>query len=290
MPDFVGIDYLKIFPFLGAAFVLLFIYKVVHDRLTPFDDYAEMERGNAAAALTRNGAYLGVLVAMSGSLIMSDQSYINDLLMFLLDGVVAIAVFTVASHVFDWIIVFRVNNSEQIQQGNLAVALVEACAYMSLGLIMSASFSGEGAGLVTGLLSAVLFSLIGLGTLSAIYLVYAVYWRRHHGAHRIDDEVGAGHMDAAVDCGSLLLAMSITLWFSISGNFTGWANDIKSYAVASGASVIAVAISRVFARILLSRHTDPFIEGSSSGNVAKSTTIGMVSIGIGFVVGLVTFM
>lgn len=289
MPDFVGIDYLKIFPYLGAAFVLLFVYKVIHDRLTPFDDYAEMERGNAAAALTRNGAYLGVLVAMSGSLIMSDQSYVNDLLMFLLDGVVAVAVFTVASHVFDWIIVFRVSNYAQIQQGNLAVALVEACAYTALGIIMSASFSGEGAGLVTGLLSAVLFSAIGVATLSAIYWTYAVYWGRRN-ARRIDDEVGAGHMKAAIDCGSLLLAMSITLWFSISGDFNGWANDIKSYVVAAGASVIAVAISRVFARILLSRHTDPFTEDGSGGNVAKSTTIGMVSIGTAFVVGLVTFM
>jgi uncharacterized membrane protein YjfL (UPF0719 family) len=276
--------FVGIVPYIAAAFVLLFIFKLVHDLITPFKDHEELVRGNAAAGINRGGAYLGFLIAASGSLILSEHTYLVDLGMFMLDGVVAVVVFALAYYAFDHVILWKVNNSEAIQQGNKAVAVLEACAYVALGLIMSASFSGGGQSVLMGLASAVLFSAIGLGTLMAVYVMYDVL-RRLFGSYNIDKRVGQGSMTAAIDAGTLLLAVSITLWFSISGDFTGWGSDLLSYAVAAAASIVAVSMGRVIALMTLARGLQ-----RSDDNVARASIVGFVSIGIGFLAGLVTFV
>src|SRR5690606_30843204 len=137
-------------------------FRVVHDKLTSFDDNAEIARGNSAAALNRVGIYLGAIIATTGSLIGSPDSYYTNLGMFALDGVLALVVFGLARKVLDWLILPAVNNDAEIKGGNLAVAFAEACGYVGLGLVLCSAFSGDGAGLVEGLLSAVVFSFLGL--------------------------------------------------------------------------------------------------------------------------------
>jgi len=271
------------------ALVLLLVYKAIHDLITPFDDSEELKHGNWAAAFTRNGAYLGVVVAASGSLIRSDSySFGMNLLIFALDGFIAIIVFTAACYAFDWIIIRHINNAELIQQGNVAVGVIEASAYLSLGLIVSASFSGSGQSLIAGLVSAVVFSVVGVITLVVIYAAYCALWRRF--SCDIDALVGQGDLAAAIDAGSLLLAMSITLWFSISGDFTGWGNDFLSYGLALTSSTLVVPLGRLLASKLLAHGLSTSKAGFYHGNVAKSLTVGLVSIGMGFVAGLVTFI
>lgn len=278
-----------ILPHLLLAFlVLLPLFKWVHDKITPIDDDVALKAGNAAAGINRGGAYAGFLIAMSGSLILSEEpSYLHDLLMFLLDGVIALGVFAVAHYAFDWIILKKVNNASAILDGNVAVAFVELCAYLSLGLIMSASFSGGGQDIVMGVASAILFSAIGLATLMGVYAVYNVGWRLRR--CDVDKQIGDGNVAAAIDAGSLMLAMSITLWFSIAGDFTGWANDIVSFAVAALSSILAVSIGRGLAVAMLVRGFGSTKGGLHHGNVAKSAIVGLSAIGAGLVAGLVTF-
>lgn len=243
-----------ILPYLLIAFGLLLpLFKLVHDWITPIDDDQALKDGNPAAGTNRGGAYLGFLVAMSGSLILSEESsYLRDLTMFLLDGFIALGVFAVAHYVFDWTMLKKVNNARSILAGNGAVARAELCAYVSLGLIMSASFSGGGQGVLAGMANAILFSAIGIAVLVGVYTVYDILWRWRENCD-IDKQIGDGNMAAATDAGSLMLAMSITLWFSISGDFTGWWNDIASFAVAALSSVLAVSIGRGLAVLVLTR-------------------------------------
>ena len=278
-----------ILPYLLVAFALLLAFKAVHDWITPIDDNEALKEGNVAAGINRGGAYLGFLVAMSGSLILSKEGYLTDLGMFLLDGVIALAVFAAAHYAFDWIILKKVNNATAIRGGNVAVAVVELCAYLALGLITSASFSGGGQGLLAGMASAILFSAIGLATLVTVYAVYVTVWQWRVGCD-IDMQVGANNYAAALDAGSLLVAISITLWFSISGDFTGWGTDLLSYAVAAASSVVAVSIARGLAVKVLARGLPVTKDGAHHGNAAKSAIVGLASIGAGLIAGLVTFV
>lgn len=277
-----------ILPYLAVAFALLFAFKVLHDWITPIDDDREVRHGNIAAGINRGAAYLGFLVAMSGSLIQSEQNYWDDLGMFALDGVIAFGVFAAGHYAFDWVILKKVNNATAIRGGNVAVAVTELCAYLALGLVTSASFSGGGQGLWAGMASAVVFSFVGLATLVAVYAVYMVAWRNRRG-YDIDSLIAQGNTAAALDAGSLLFAISVTLWFSISGDFTGWGEDLLSYAVAAVSSIVAVSIARGLAILLLARGLSVTGRGHHS-NAAKSAIVGLVSVGAGLVAGLVTFV
>ncbi|HEX6258516.1 MAG TPA: DUF350 domain-containing protein [Candidatus Saccharimonadales bacterium] len=269
-----------------ASLILLFIYRLIHDRITPFDDREQLKWGNAAAAVNRSAAYLGVMLAASGSLIKSDRpSYGDGLMMFMIDGLLAIVVFTAATYAFDWIIVRHVNNTKLIAEGNLAVAVLEACSYMSLGIIVSASFSGSGQELLPGLLSAVLFSAVGVVTLVVIYAAYCAFWRLALGCD-IDNRVGQGSLPAAFDAGLLLLAMSVTLWFSISGDFSGWGTDLLSYAISLAQCTLVVPAGRVLTALVLTWRLTHSSRGVYHENLAVSLTVGLVGIGIGFITGI----
>jgi len=105
----------------------------------------------------------------------------------------------------------------------------------------------------------------------------------------VDTLIAQGNMAAALDAGSLLFSVSVTLWFSISGDFTGWGEDLASYAVAAVSSIVAVSIARGLAVLLLARGLS-VTGGGYHGNVAKSAIVGLVSVGAGLVAGLVTFV
>lgn len=282
-----GMGFIGILPFVAVASVLWVIYKTIHDRLTHYDDKAELSAGNTAAGLARAGAYLGVGIAASGSLIGSEEPFWFDLLMFLIDGLVAIGVFTVASFVLDAVILRKIRNADHIVAGNMAVAVLEASALVSLGIIMSAAFSGGGQNILAGLGSAVLYSFIGLATIALIYLAFCGLYRLVHKCV-VEKEIKQNNVGLASEAGGVLLGMSITLWFSISGDFTGWLNDFVSYAIAAGSSVLAVGVAWFLSGRLLTG-VPSVKDGTHLGNVAIGVIKMFALMGFGLIAGLVTF-
>lgn len=276
-------------PFLGIAAVLMLIFRVVFDKLTPYNDRQVAKSGNKAARLTRRGAYLGYIVAIAGSLIMSKQPYKADLMMFALDGVVALAVFVVMYFAADLVILQRINNATEIEKGNVAVATVEFCAYLALGVVMNASFAGGGdRSVASGMLNAALFSAVGLLTVMAVYTVYTIGWSLR--GCGLDNQVRLGNRAAAVEAGSLLVAVSVALWGSIIGDFTGWANDLKTYAIAMIYGVVAVSTGRLFASLVLTRNMGRTRRGKHHGSMRKAKIVGLTSIVCGLAVCVLMVM
>lgn len=285
-----GKGFVEPLPYLVALAALLLLYKVLHDWITPYNDRQLLVEGNKAVAITRAGAYLGVAIATIGSLISGDeQPYWLNVGTFVIDGIIAIVVMTTAVFLFDRVIIRKVKNSERIVEGNVAVGLMEACAYISMGLITSASFSGGGQPFLAGILSAVLFSFVGMATLAVIYLAYCLFWKRFKQCD-VDDQIGRGNLAAAIDAGTLLIAMSITLWFSISGDFTGWDSDLGSYVLAVLSSTLVVPVGRVAVSKLLAHGLQMTTCDGHHQSIGRSLIIGFVSIAIGLMLGLIQFM
>jgi uncharacterized membrane protein YjfL (UPF0719 family) len=300
-------------PFVAMTFVIVGLAKLVFDWRTPFDDTEQLDLNNHAASWTRGGAYLGIMLATLGSLLTHDVDYWARLGLFLLDGVWAILVFTVASIIFDLVILRRANNCDEIVRGNLAVGVIECFAYTGLGTVMFAAFAGQDRqvpgeafnmwSFLEGQLSGLVFSFLGLFTVVAAYWVYTrVMYLRSGRSFHIDRAIHGGDLAAAIDAGSFLLAISVTLWFSIYGPFNGWLNDVVSYFVAALAAVIAVAAGSLVARPLLlndfgerkrhdrSARSDLLIRSTPVGNAALAIKVACVRVGIGFLVGLLTFV
>lgn len=285
----ISIGLVGILPHLATGLLLLFAYRLIHDWITPFNDKEQLQGGNIAASLSRGGAYLGILIAQVGSLFHKEGNYWLELGMFVADGVIATVMFTVAAYVLDYFILRKVNNYEQLAAGNKAAGVVECCGYVSLGIIMAAAFTGGGQEFWPGIGSAALFSAVGLMTVVTIYALYGLWWKRRAQCW-IDEEVGRGNLAAAIDAGLLMVAMSITLAFSISGDFTGWFDDIVSYAVAAVSSVVAVSIGRTASALLLAHGASKTKSGTHHSNSAKATITGLATIGAAFIAGVVTFV
>ena len=282
--------FLGVIPYLFVMLGLLVVFRLVHDRLTAFDDRYELKRGNAAAGLNRGAMYFGATIAMCGPLLGGDRAYGSDLLQFALEGVLALAIFTLASFVLDKVMLPKINNQAEIGRGNMAIAVVEAAAYIGLGFVMFCSLAGGGApSFWRDQLSGVLFGVLGLATLVAIYMTFGVGYRIFKRCS-VNDELARGNVAMAIEAGAVLLAMSLVLGFSIIGDFTGWANDIASYVIAAAAGVSAVAIAQLFTWLLFARGMTLRADGTHAANVASAAIRGGILLGLGLVAGLVTFV
>ena len=277
--EFLNNTYVGVAPFVLATFGLLVVYKLVHDRVTAYDDDAMITGGTTAAGLSRAGGYIGVVLAMAGSLINSPNSYFADLGMFALDGVVAIFVFVMASFAIDWVLLPSIDNEIEISGGNTAVGLVEAAAYTALGIIMMASFSGSGTGLIEGLVSATVFSLLGLLMLGVTYMVYN--WLMERNCQESPDlAIERGKLSAAVDSASVLLAMSFVLLASIAGDFTSWQTDLLSFFGAALIALVCVLVARFLAALLVPGGVRDSNVSITTGNVAIATIVGGVTLAL----------
>lgn len=281
MPTFI-----EALPFIGIDIAYAVLFQWVFNRLTPYNDRDVKLSGNKAARLTRQGATLGYLIAIQGTLLNHFASQTARVETFALDGVVAMAVFALMYYAVDAAVLRHVHNDVEIAKGNRAVAMVEASAYVALGLVMNASFGGGGdPTLVAGLASAALFSAIGMVTVLLVYTVYTIGWKLR--GCGLDEQVRLGNRAAAVEAGSLLLAISISLWFSIIGDFTGWVHDIVTYAEAAAYSVAAVMVGRSLVS-LLTHGLGRTKKGVHHGSMKKAVIVGMVSIACGIGMGVYT--
>ena len=279
--------FVGILPYIVAVFLLWMTYKFIHDRLTHYNDDDQIKANNEAAGLNRGGAYLGVGIAASGSLIGNDLNYLEGIMWFIVDGLAAIAVFTAASFAIDAVLLRRIRNATHIEAGNKAVATVEAAAMISLGVITCASFSGGGQEPLPGLGSAVLFSVLGVALLAGTYLLFGFLYNLRHKCD-VEREIESGNTAMAKEVSGFLLAMSVTLWFSISGDFTGWINDIASFFIAAAASLTSVSLAWFLSGRLLSS-TPSIIGGVHQRNDTAASLKLAAMVAFGLIAGLVTF-
>lgn len=282
--------FMGIFPFIAVGFGLAFLYKLIADRITPYDDTNQLRAGNFAVGLDRGGALLGIMLAAGGGLIAEPGAgYWGHLWMFTVAGLVAVGLFIcVCYYVINRVILWKVKSAEQISNENQAVAIVHFCAYISLGIIMSASFGRGNSGFLNGVLSAPLFTVLGIAVFVTIYLVYSL-WRRRQGLSA-DKVIGQGDWPAAIDLGSTMVAMSLALWFAIASDFDGWTVKLVVFGLAAAVNVVTVIIVRFFASILLARELRPAKGEPYKGNAAQSVLIGLVTIGLVLTTGMVAFV
>lgn len=224
--------YLMILLYVALVFAFLFISKKISDALTRFDDDAAIEKdNNTAVSLRRFGLYVGISIALAG--VMTDDVSGIDILVFLLDGAIATAIFFIAHFINEVAIVPKVPNNELIKAGNVSTGILEAGSFIATGILLNGAFSDtEG-----GTFYSIIFFFIGQAL-----LILAVYLHQKLYRFNVAKCMIQGNLSAGITVAGLLVAYSLILRSSISGEFAGWAESLGWFGISAVTGMAALVI------------------------------------------------
>lgn len=273
----------------GILFVWL-VKKVDDWRTKEFDDDVHIDDGNTAVGLRRAGLYLGVAIALSGPMSGGSKGFLMDLIQLLVDGTIIAGFMFSSRFINDAIMLSHVNNDEECVRvfsrpdgsqvvGNTAVGMVEAGMYIATGFILNGAFSGTGGTFIQGIASAVLFFILGQATLLIFGYLYELIT-----PFNVRDEIKNNNLAAGIGLGGILTALGIILMASISGPFTGWANDLIGFGIYALFGIIMLLIFRVVIDRLLLPTTDIATEVKEDRNVAALVVVESAIIAVAIIV------
>ncbi|MCK5163338.1 MAG: DUF350 domain-containing protein [Desulfobacula sp.] len=264
----------------GLTYVIVGIFfiwlaKRVDDwRTKEFNDDVHIDDGNVAVGLRRAGLYLGIAIALSGAMDGSSKGFFLDVIQLVIDGLIITGFMFSSRFINDYIMLGNLNNDEEcikvFQQpdknevvGNTAVGMVEAGMYIATGFILNGSLSGAGGTFFQGIVSAVLFFIVGQITLLLFGLLYELIT-----PFNVRNEIKKNNLAAGIGLGGILMALGIILMSSISGPFTGWTNDLASFGIYALFGIVMLLISRLVIDRLLLPTTNIATEVKEDRNVA----------------------
>lgn len=262
-----------IYVVVGIFFIWL-VKKVDDWRTKEFDDDVHIDDGNVAVGLRRSGLYLGIAIALSSALGGSSKGFFLDLIQLLIDGLIITGFMFSSRFINDFIMLGNINNDQECVKsfvqpdggkivGNTAVGMVEAGMYVATGFILNGALSGAGGTFIQGIVSAVVFFILGQLALLIFGFLYELIT-----PFNVRDEIKNNNLAAGIGLGGILIALGIILMSSISGPFTGWANDLLSFVIYAVYGILMLLIFRAVVGKLLLPTTDIATEVKEDRNVA----------------------
>lgn len=245
------------------AILLLWVSKIVRDALTSFDDDALIGSGNTALALRRGGFYLAFIIGLMSTVDFNGGDYVTTAANFLKQGVIVLLLLIVAGWWNDKLILRGINNSSEIENNNTAVGIVEAGSYIATGLIINGANTGTGG----GLLVTVAFVILGQLALLVFYKIYETLTK-----FNAKELVKEGSDSAGLALGGLLASLGMIMRSCVAGDFTSWATDVPSFAVAAVTGMVSLLIVRFLIDITLVRKQNMF-EAVTGKNLAAVTVV-----------------
>jgi len=225
--------------YLVAVFVLFFVGKVVYDLLHPRYKLKHelFENDNFALALAVVGYYLGLVFALGGVLTGESAGLVQDLVGIATFGLLAIVLLNVSAFLNDKVILSRFDNvKEIIDDRNAGTGVIEAGNHVANGLIVAGAIGGEGGGILHTL------AFWGLGQV-ALIVVSWVYVKLS--AFDVYAEVERDNVAVGVAFSGLLVAVGNLVREAISGDFTGWREDLIGFAVFLGVGIVVLPLVRI---------------------------------------------
>ncbi len=246
--------------YIALTFAIFFIGKMVSQLLHPSFNLKEelVKKDNLAFALSNVGYYAGLLIAIGGAIVGPSKGLINDMIEIGVYGVLAIILLNISVFISDKLILSRFSvRKEIIEDQNEGTGVVEGAVSVASGLIIFGAVTGESTSLAFGILTAVVFWLVGQIALILITYVYNAItpYNIHEHIEKDNVAVGIGFAGAIIAIGNLIC-------FGISGTFEGWLDTLMGAGLEIVVGIILLPIMRfVTDKILLpgERLTDEIV-------------------------------
>jgi len=250
-----------------VVFIIVFFIKLFIDKLNN-------HKNNLAFSIRKFGLFTGVGIAFIAPLTALEKINLLDDLVYLGMASVMIIVFIFLSMIInDKLLLRHVNNNEMLAQNNLSVAFVEAGTFISTGIILFASMSGEGVWW-----SSVLFFILGQLSFILLVFLYNVITK-----FNIHDLVKEGNISVSIVLTGIMISSALILKTAIMGDDTTLSNDLKLFG-------IDLAIAIVFVIVVLNNLIDKIFlpkvrvyDEIVKDNIPISITYSSIKIALAFV-------
>jgi uncharacterized membrane protein YjfL (UPF0719 family) len=202
---------------------MFLIGKVVNDLLNRgYKLNVELvEKDNAALALAVAGYYLGLVLAIGGTLVGPHTSIIEDLMDILVYGLLSIVLLNASWYICDKLILYKFKvHDELIRDHNQGTGAVAAAVNIASGLIIFGSVQGEGGNIWT----VIAFWAIGQVILILAGLVYNLIT-----PYDIHEEIEKDNVAAGVSVAGALVSIGVIIGLAAEGDFESWSANLPAY-------------------------------------------------------------
>lgn len=241
---------------------------------------------------------MGVAIGMAGAASGNGGNYnfLRDVMMLCIDGTLIIPLFFLVRYINDKIILSCIDNDSAIDDKNIAVGIAEFGSYITSGLIINGTFSGDGKDIMTNITSSIVFLL--LGQIFLVCLVkyyqgakarkYKIQAMKHGKDYDLTQEIKNKNTSAGIALIGSMIAFGFILRASIAGPFTGWTTDILSFMATAFIGTILIVLFRNILDITMFQNTNQYdeviIKKFSASLIIREALVISLGIGIGAVI------
>lgn len=206
--------------------------------LTPASSSQATDSGAGArpSQIVSVGFYLGYVVSLSGSFALNQLSFWAIVVLLVQYALVAFGALAIAHVAFDSAMQCSANS-------NLAVAIFKASGCIALGFVLNATFAGATDWLLGPALQDILVSIgVFVSALFGLCGLYVGCWKLR--GRWLIQEIASNNSATALQVGSAVVSLSITLWFIIVRD-AGLTTAHMSPTVAGCLGIVLLGVGRI---------------------------------------------
>lgn len=211
-------------------------YGAVHRELNVKEEL--VKRDNCAFALSLIGYYIGLVFAIGGAVVGESDGLLADLIDIFIYGPIAIILMNISTFINDKCILYQFNNKKEILvDQNAGTGVVELAIYMSTGMIIFGSISGNGGGMVS------LFAFWGIGQVSFIVIGFIYNLITPYCIH---DHIEKDNIAVGVSFAGAIVGVANIIRHAIGQDFSNWQESLLTYVGYFVLGIILLPIIRLY--------------------------------------------
>lgn len=247
------INIIEIYHSLGyiiSGFIIFILGKIAYKMLHPSINIQDelVEKDNFAFIISYVGYFTALIIVIGGAIIGESYGFITDIQHIFIYGIIAIALLLLSVWISNKVILNKFDlKKEIITDENEGAGVIEASIYIANGLILYGALIGESETLISGILTFLIYWIIGNIVLiigSKVFIAWMGY--------DIHNQVEKDNVAAGVSFSGAILAIGIITMNAILDPFLDWTTTLIDISLQTLLGCLLLPVMRLFAdKILL---------------------------------------
>lgn len=247
------INIIEIYHSLGyiiSGFIIFILGKIAYKMLHPSINIQDelVEKDNFAFIISYVGYFTALIIVIGGAIIGESYGFITDIEHIFIYGIIAIALLLLSVWISNKVILNKFDlKKEIITDENEGAGVIEASIYIANGLILYGALIGESKTLISGILTFLIYWIIGNIVLiigSKVFIAWMGY--------DIHNQIEKDNVAAGVSFSGAILAIGIITMNAILDPFLDWRTTLIDISLQTLLGCLLLPVMRLFAdKILL---------------------------------------